>query len=576
MEINETKDRRWWTDPAWLLALALPLLAWRVLGDAGGAVLGHPLGEQYDGLWIQWLFNGALEQGRLPYHFPGVLADQDLRFYPIDPSTLLVRWGLSRVMGTVAAYNVTAVALVGLLAGATVLLARELGLGRWSAALAGLVAMLHPGFLGYLADGRSESCVTGWSVLVFWAALRLARRPGAGAAVLLAVLIAAMALAGPNHWLATMALLLAPAAVLLARGSWRLRRLTALALGLAALLCLPVLHGIWQGEIKQGRRTSWARSDAPALVELVPAAEAEKRLALWHLADGLTRTPKTSRWTRISDRQLDTNEQTRRSLATLPPHTISAPGARRFVWISATLLGLLGLIRRPRRVWPWMVGAVGLAVLAHGNGCANAPLINLPFSEQYLVVRPAVLLRWIPHFLNYGILASMGAVALGVAAGHGLASLPWPRPRLLGAAALLVCALEAQLAGPTPLPLPATRVSPPGAVVRALRADPKAIVATFPCDSRQLLLQTWHGNPVLYRWGFMAGGEESGLAGLQRMVDDGLVDEQLIHQLRGRRARAVVVFHRLMAPDKLHSLLLTLRMNARRVVKDDEVTLFFL
>ena len=244
MKAQQGIDRRWWTDPAWLLVLVLPLLAWRVLGDMGGALLGHPLGEQYDGLWIQWLFNSALEQGRLPIHHPGVLADQDLRFYPIDPSTLLARWGLSRFVGAVAAYNVTALALIGLLAGATVLLARELGLRRWSAALAGVVATIHPGLLGYLADGRSESCVTGWSVLVFWAALRLARRPGVGAAVVLAVLMAAMAYAGPNHWLATMALLAAPAAVVLARGSWRLRRLSALALGLAALLSPPVLHGI--------------------------------------------------------------------------------------------------------------------------------------------------------------------------------------------------------------------------------------------------------------------------------------------------------------------------------------------
>ena len=103
---------RWWADPAWLLVLVLPLLAINVLGTPGETVIGQPLGEQYNGLWIQWLFDRALAQWRLPLTHPGVLATTSLTFYPLDPSTLFVRWLLSSVIGQEAAYNAAAVGLV--------------------------------------------------------------------------------------------------------------------------------------------------------------------------------------------------------------------------------------------------------------------------------------------------------------------------------------------------------------------------------------------------------------------------------------------------------------------------------
>ena len=571
---TDDNRRRWWTHPGWLLALILPLLAGRVLAEPG-AFIGHSLGEQYDGLWIQWLFNRALEQGRLPLQHPGVLANVDLWFYPVDPSTLAVRGLLSRVMGAVAAFNVTAVALVGLLAGSTVLLAREVGANRWGAALAGLVAMLHPGFLGYLADGRAESCVTGWSVLVCWAALRLVRRPGTRPALLLAALTGALALAGPNHFVATVAALVVPAAVVLVRGDWKLRRSAALAVAGGTLLCLPVLAGLWKAELQQDSRGGWKTGEPPALVELLPAVEARKRLALWQLADELTRAPQTHHWTRMTRQQAQINQQSRNDRATLPPNSLAAPGARRFVWLSALLLGLVGLVRRPRQVWPWLTGAALLGLLSHGNGCGNAPPIALPWSDQYLMLRPAVLLHWMPYFLNYGIFASLAAVALGVAASLGLASLPW-RPALCGVLALGLCFAEAQWAGPTPLPLPATQAAAPDNIVQALRATPGVAVATFPCDTRQLLLQTWHEQEVLFQWNNMDAWMKSGLHELQRKVNAGDVHRHFVDQLRRRGVGAVVVFPKLLPQGMAHILQTALGRHARRTVKDGDWAALFL
>ena len=575
MQQPEAGSRKWWTNPAWLLVLLLPLLAGRVLADPGGMFLGHPLGEQYNGLWIQWLFNRALEQGRLPLSHPQVLAGVDLWIYPVDPSTLFVRWLLSLVIGQLAAYTVTALALVGLLAGATVLLAREVGLGRWGATLAGLVAALHPGFLGFLADGRSESCVTGWSVLVLWAALRLVRHPGPRGAAWLAVLMGALALAGPNHFVATVAVLLLPGAVFLLRGSWRLRRFAALAAAGGAVLCLPVLAGVWKAELQKKARSTWNPGARPALLELLPAAEARRRGAMWMLADRLTRTPGTHDWDRMTEQKARFNAGAPEVRATLPPTTLSAPGARRFIWISALLLAIIGLLRRPGQVWPWLAGAAALGLLSFGNGCGNTPPMALPWTDQYLMFRPGVLLRGLPLFLNYGIFASLGAVGLGVAAGFGLASLPW-RPAPCGALALALCFCEAQLAGPTPLPLPATRVSRPARVLWAMGQTPRVTVATFPCDTRQLLLQTWHERKVLFQWNKMNIWLDSSVHDLQRLMIDGHVDWRLLEQLRKRGVDAVIVFPGLLTPGVGHRLIESFTRQARYTIADPGRAVFFL
>ncbi len=152
-------------------ALATLLMLWPLPRHAGSTVqdVGDPLFEI-------WVIRNV--QHRL-VHDPLSLYDANA-FYPFETTlafseeaiaTALLAWPVQLVSGNaVLAYNAIVIGSFWLLACAVYLLARELGVVRGAAFVAGLLAAFAPARYGELS--HLHMLVLGWAPLVLWAVLR--------------------------------------------------------------------------------------------------------------------------------------------------------------------------------------------------------------------------------------------------------------------------------------------------------------------------------------------------------------------------------------------------------------------
>lgn len=178
------------------LALHLPVLG-LLFADAlrgTGRFLGAVTTETWAFVWHHWCFrHHLLELGQFPYHL-------DVLDHPAG-GTLWVKdpfWAIAllpvQALGGVPAAVLTEQILLFLLAGAGLfLLARELGAGRWPAALASIAFSFHPHMLGEAYNGNLEALAAGWMPLAAWGLMRALRRatwPAALGAGLLVFLLA--------------------------------------------------------------------------------------------------------------------------------------------------------------------------------------------------------------------------------------------------------------------------------------------------------------------------------------------------------------------------------------------------
>ncbi len=151
--------------PWWVIAFATLAIAPHALISGNRLLIGHVNGESTGHLFIQRLIRNAIASGESPLvlTFPGL---DEATLYPNDVLVRLPAALLGGLIGDVAACNLLAIAQVALLGWATMALARELGIGRWPAALAGLFMVLDPCFLGFLACGRLDSTTIGWAIFL--------------------------------------------------------------------------------------------------------------------------------------------------------------------------------------------------------------------------------------------------------------------------------------------------------------------------------------------------------------------------------------------------------------------------
>lgn len=461
--------------PHLLLALLLTAPAWF---DPAHRVLGRAEGEFRDHLWVAWLVQDRLlEDHALPLYFPQAAFPLGLHLYPLDPLTQAAITLLSIPLGLLPAFTLVATALLTLAGVAGTRLATALGATPGPARVAGLLTMIGPPILGVYADTQTEGMAVGWMVLLLaelvdpapWTRNRALR---------LGAFAAASAASAPYqaHGIALVAV------PLLLRTVWR-RRLPFPHLGAAAIVAIPALLLVGAGfaatELREGGQiharasgdADWpprtVQDDASVAPNLLQAAAASPRPAYAWPADTLHRPPST--------------------------------GPRRAAGFVLPGLAILAAVRDRRARWAvaaaLLYGSLALgSARDHDAWTAFAGLrIPLPFDLWYRWY-PLGHLAWKPA--QYAIPAWIFAV--------GAASL---LPRRLLYAGALAAAVELQLTGPTPAPLPAMVLTPlPAYVDLAADPDPGGVIE-FPCRARSragvdglpfdvLLGQIVHHHPI--------------------------------------------------------------------------------
>ncbi len=492
--------------PAWLLVPVALGLGAGVLGAPTTRLLGHPLSEHTSHLWVQWLLGRALAGEADWLGQEGVLLAGRLWLMPNDPILRLATALLQPLVGVVAATNAVILGALALAGLAVAAVARAVGAGPWAAAFAGLVAMLHPALLGYAADGRMDSLGLGWTALLVWAWLRGRRRPSWRAGLVLGLAAVAVVLAGPNHVVAAALVLGLPSVVAVLRAPAFLRVLVpgALLAGLAAGAMGAVLLHI------EGQQSSRLRETVTHESAQVGAILEE---TTWEL---VARRRQADAW--VATRELH-QQVPLGSMWALPPvvagrdslrgplseHLVLqtySPGAWTWPGVVPWVVGLVALLRRPRRAGPWLGAAALLWLLSFGWGSAQS--LPLQVGGRLFYLAPAALLGRLPGlaaFNNYGLFGALGAGALGVGAAVGLSGLG-PVLRRLGLVLASLGWLVEVRASPVPVPLPATVVAPPAGLVAAIDGlAPGTALLVLPVNRGvNTLLQLHHGRPTPQRF----------------------------------------------------------------------------
>lgn len=146
-----------------------------------------PGGDGAGFVWVFWWWRHALATGRSPLVTDAMFvpAEVPLAYHTGMPLPAVASIPLQLVLGTPLAYNVTAVALVVFACAATVALARDLGLARGPALLAGLAFACSPALADrYALLEHLNLATVGWIPLLLLALRRWQRRPGPGRVVL--------------------------------------------------------------------------------------------------------------------------------------------------------------------------------------------------------------------------------------------------------------------------------------------------------------------------------------------------------------------------------------------------------
>lgn len=209
----------------WLLAAVV--LTWPAV--LGQSLLGDPAVDVWNHAWGYWYVAEALARGDFPLHTLLVGAPEGGTLWYIDGVGAFVMTPVTWLFGPAVAFNLVLVGRLALTGFATQGLARQLGSpgGGW---LAGAAAMSSPFLLCELSNGISEVCAAQWLAMALWAAAAAKDWRGWALAGL------AMGLCGAVtfYYGLTAAALVAVLAV------WRREPQALLAIGLQALLILPV------------------------------------------------------------------------------------------------------------------------------------------------------------------------------------------------------------------------------------------------------------------------------------------------------------------------------------------------
>lgn len=466
------------------LLYAVTAVAWTAAVWAAPAtrVIGRAEGELRDHVWVAWLVQTRLwDDHALPLHFPQARFPLGLDLYPLDPVNHAFLAVVAPLVGLLPALALLSTALLALAGFAGARLAAAVGASPPSALLAGLLTQAGPPLLGAWADTQTEGMGIAWAI--FTVAELVRAGPWSTGRALRLGAFAALAVGSTPYQVHALTLVGLPlAGALLVR-----RHLPVRAALLAGCLALPAAGlagaGMIAGEAHPGGQLD-SRSGGDA--DWPPGTSARDAVLPPTLrqASALSPLPAVA-WPREA--------------RFLPPST----GPRRWSGLVLPALALLAAARSARA--RWLLAAAGLyAALAAGTARDYAftelsgARIPLPFDLWYRYY-PLGHLAWKPA--QYAVPAWAFACAA--------ASLLPPRALGLGA---LFAAVELQLRGPTPAPLPAMSLAPlpayswldardslpvrerPGVVEFPARGRSRGGVDALPYDA--LLGQMVHRHPI--------------------------------------------------------------------------------
>lgn len=451
--------------PFVLFAGLLLAVSW---ADPAHRVVGRLDGEFRDHVWVAWLVQTRVwTDHALPVFFPQANFPNGLRLYPLDPLNQLVLLGLAPLTGLLPALALLATSLLSLVGVGGERLARALGASPTAAMAGGFLAMLGPPVLGPFVDCQTEGWGTGWTLL----------------------LLATVADDGP--WTRGRALRAGALAVaLIATSPYQAHGL--------ALVVVPAI--LWRGR----RMALWAALP----VVLVGGALAG---SLWLVESGANG--------QLGARMRHQGDWPPRAffLANpLPPESQAAPsmaqprgaypradqnpgqtGPRRWSGWVLPVLAVAAAVRDRRARW-LLAGAALYTSFSLGGArdagewtIVGGGRIPLPYDLFYRFY-PFARVAWKPaqYAIPAWLFASAAATLL---------------PRRFAVAGAALVALEAQLRGPTPAPLPAMELAP--LPVHAVLAEAEGAVIEFPCRERSrngvdhvpadvFVGQTFHGRPI--------------------------------------------------------------------------------
>ncbi|MBX0327990.1 hypothetical protein K2Z83_09915 [Oscillochloris sp. ZM17-4] len=463
---------------------------------------GGLLVDAGQGVWNLWWARTALLRGLNPFttaylFYP--LPPVDLFFQTLSlPNAIMVAPVLLAI-GPVAAFNCVAMLSFGLGGYFTYRIARALVDDRAAALLAGVVFAFTPYHIQRLWSGPMELIAVHWLPLYVLLLMRALARPSLARllAAALALLVTTLASQYYGLYAAVYTALHGVLAALIAPRRSRLRTLAAAAgVGVFWVVGLaPMLLAV--GGIGAAVLEDWYVRQVFHSLALVDLIVPNIQHPLWGAA--------AAAW------QFN-----------LHPYGLETGAG---VGLAISLLGLLALIRRPRRAWPWAALALGTVVLAMG------PQIHLTAADSP-VPGPFLLLDLIGPFRNSSrpsVFLSLTMIPVAALTAEGFASLRdtaplfagfWRRsptskdsgrgaaiPRTQQRSAVmgegriarwgLVVLLAAELVV-APWPITPISVAP---IYRQLNADPvPGAVFELPPrnnDSVYLLNQICHGRPLI-------------------------------------------------------------------------------
>lgn len=570
-----------------VLLLGVGALAIGLLPEPTARLLSHPLGEAPGHIWVQWLLERSVLEGADFFGVDDVILHERLWLVPTDPLARLLSLPLGLLLGRVAAYNILTVGLLGLAASACAAIARSLGARPVAAAVGALFLIWSPALLGFAADGRQDSLGIGWLLVLGLTWLRAMRHPSLRAGLALAGAAVLTVLAGVNLAVVAATALLVPSLVALARSRRRLLPLTlgAAAGGLTVALMLSLLLSVEGHDPARLKQTSNIDGKQFFTVVDMDSIRSRRTADFWWGARRLNQEPAgQSQWVLPATTLKISHTHDAASMLRLQSF---APGG--WWWLGAApwmLLGV-GLVVRPRQVWPWALGAVAFQFLGLGYGASHTLPLVVGSTRFYLA--PAVLLEGLPgvsRFNNYGLFSTLAAACHGVVAALVLTGLRRPLPW-----ALLVAGAWAfeVMGGPVPLPLPTTNVVVPDALIAPLKTlpiDQGVLVLPLSRDVNYLL-QTLHGHPSpqRFRTNIAKAQRDPMLAdptdAIHRLVKTATGERQpepLLPQLLWEASvGAVVAMPKLMPPRQGEALLQTLHATLGPPVwSSDTTTLWML
>ncbi len=498
-----------WADPrTWAVLFAVLTVVARVLFDPAGSLLGHVLSEAPGHLWMQWLLDRALWGGADWWGQDDIIVGETLWVVPLDWINRIPGFLLGPVLGRILVYNLTFIALFTLMAVGVLRVCRRLAIGPFASALAVFLLLWAPGVLGFAADGRIDSLGMGWMALFLAAWLDAMARPTWQAGTRMGIWAMAVVLSGPNPTFVLAILAAGPSAVALYQNPQRWRPFAATGAMTAAAVCAVVGTLFYIESHDPARLVQDSGAQLRPFIERLDFSTVIERnlYAHWAGAQALNQSvPEGNIWQLPAVLHDSPTVQRATEQLVLQPF---APGAWWGITVVPWGLALVGLIRRPRAVAPWLGLALLSLFLGLGYGASQTP--PLVIGEAVFYIAPASVIEQIPGFSvfnNYGLFSSTAALFIALAVAEGLQGIRWPYA-VTGLAAV-AWFVEVQR-GPVPLPLAVADTTTPPGLIEAIQAHeaPGGLVMYPLSKDLNNYLQTLHGRPTPMRFRLQERREE--------------------------------------------------------------------